>query len=45
MVDGGMAKPMFWAGALPLLDEATAVFIPIDLAGRVDEGAARSCPS
>ena len=28
MVDDGMAKPMFCAGALPVLDEATAVFIP-----------------
>src|SRR5665213_3200315 len=29
MVVAGMANPMFWAGALPWLDEATAVFIPI----------------
>ncbi len=28
MVDDGMAKPMFCAGAFPVLDEATAVSIP-----------------
>ncbi len=28
MVDEGMAKPMFWAGALPVLAEATAVSMP-----------------
>src|SRR5579862_2071334 len=28
MVDDGMAKPMFWAGALPVDDAATAVLIP-----------------